>query len=196
MKEMRELKEMKEMKESRKTRYTKTVLKDSLIELMKEKPISKITIKELCEKADVNRTTFYAHYADQYQLLKSIEDETFSRAREAIAGFSGKTDKNDTIRYLEQIFEYVVENGSHIQVLMSERGGIDFQRNLLSIIYEQCDIRFISGISENPEKIALYFVFLVNGSVGLIQHWLKTDLKETPHEMSEIIYSMTYGLSQ
>ena len=187
---------MKEMKESRKTRYTKTVLKDSLIELMKEKPISKITIKELCENADVNRTTFYAHYEDQYQLLKSIEDETFSRAREAIAGFTGKTDKSDTIRYLEQIFEYVVENGSHIQVLMSERGGIDFQRNLLSIIYEQCDIQFISGISKDPEKSELYFVFLVNGSVGLIQHWLKTGLKETPHEMSEIIYSMTYGLQQ
>ena len=62
---------MKELKMDRKTRYTRMVLQDSLIELMKEKPISKITIKELCEKADINRTTFYAHYTDQYDLLRN-----------------------------------------------------------------------------------------------------------------------------
>jgi len=78
---------MKDMKQTRKTKYTQTVLKNSLIELMKEKSISQITIKELCEKADINRSTFYTHFADQYQLLKSIEDETLSWVKEAIAGF-------------------------------------------------------------------------------------------------------------
>ena len=188
---------MKEIKESRKTQYTKMVLKNSLIELMTEKSISKITIKELCETADINRTTFYSHYEDQYQLLKSIEEEAYSWAKEAIEGFSGKTDKNDTIKYIEKIFEYLIENGNYIQVLMSEQGDINFQRNLLGFIYEQCDINIINGISKDPAKSGLYelyFVFLVNGSVGLIQHWLKTGLKETPHEMSEIIYDMTYGL--
>ncbi|HCA30580.1 MAG TPA: TetR/AcrR family transcriptional regulator, partial [Ruminococcaceae bacterium] len=67
---------MRKMKESRKTRYTRMVLQDSLLELMKNKPISKITIKELCETADINRTTFYAHYRDQYDLLRTIEGET------------------------------------------------------------------------------------------------------------------------
>ena len=185
---------MKEMKESRKTKYTRTALKDSLIELMKKKSISKITIKELCETADINRTTFYSHYEDQYQLLKSIEEETYLWAKEAIEGFSGKTNKNDTIKYIEKIFDYLIENGNHIRVLMSEQGDIDFQRNLLSFIYEQCDIHIINGLSKDLAKSELYFVFLVNGSVGLIQHWLKTGLKETPHEMSEIIYNMTYGL--
>jgi AcrR family transcriptional regulator len=60
---------MKEMKQTRKTKYTQMVLKDSLVELMKNKPISEITVKEICEKADVNRTTFYAHYHDQQQLI-------------------------------------------------------------------------------------------------------------------------------
>jgi AcrR family transcriptional regulator len=65
-----------EIKMSRKTRYTRKALRDSLVELMKDKPITKITIKELCENADVNRTTFYAHYRDQYDLLQQIEEET------------------------------------------------------------------------------------------------------------------------
>ena len=46
----------------RRVRYTKTVLKQSLLELMKDRPIGKITVTEICRLADVNRNTFYAHY--------------------------------------------------------------------------------------------------------------------------------------
>ncbi|WP_306663957.1 TetR/AcrR family transcriptional regulator [Robertmurraya korlensis] len=59
----------------RRKRYTKMVLKESLMNLLKQKPISSITIKEVCELADINRSTFYAHYSDQYELLYSIEEE-------------------------------------------------------------------------------------------------------------------------
>jgi len=182
------------MKQNRKTKYTQMVLKDSLIELMKKKSIPKITIKELCENADINRTTFYAHYSDQYQLLKSIGDETLTWVKEIIAGFSVRTGKKDFIKNIEKVFEYLIENKNHIQVLMSEQGDIDFQRELLSVIYEQCGILFSNSLNTDVIKNELYFVFLVNGSVGLIQHWLKTGMKETASEMAEIIYNMTFNM--
>ena len=64
-----------ENKESRRVTMTKMLLKTALIELMQEKPFQQITIKELCEQADLNRTTFYLHYADQSAVLREIEDE-------------------------------------------------------------------------------------------------------------------------
>ena len=185
---------MKEVKQNRKVRYTQAALKDSLIELMKEKSITQITIKELCEKADINRSTFYTHYSDQYQLLHSIEDETLSWVKEAIAGFSGKTEKNDFIMNIEKIFEYLIENKNHIQVLMSEQGDIDFQRNLLIVIYEQCGTWLADDFVADASKSDRYLVFLINGSVGLIQYWLKNGMKETARDMSEFIYDMTFGL--
>ena len=69
--------ENKQVKESRKTRYTKMVLRDSLMELMKTKPISAIYIKEICTLADISRATFYKYYTDQYDLLRKTEEETF-----------------------------------------------------------------------------------------------------------------------
>jgi len=184
---------VREIQQNRKTKYTQMVIKDSLIDLMKGKSISQITIKELCEKADINRSTFYTHYADQYQLLKSIEDETLAWVKDTIAGFSGKTEKRDFIENIERIFVYLIENKNHIQVLMSEQGDIEFQRNLLIVIYEQCGTWLTDDLGIDVSKSDLYFVFLVNGSVGLIQHWLKTGMKETAREMSELIYSMTYN---
>lgn len=49
---------------------TKELLKKSLLELLTKKPLSKITIKELCERVDINRTTYYRYYLDQYDQLE------------------------------------------------------------------------------------------------------------------------------
>lgn len=50
------------------------VLKESLMKLLKEKSISTITVKEICVLADINRSTFYSHYLDQFDLLNQTKD--------------------------------------------------------------------------------------------------------------------------
>ncbi len=49
---------------------------------MQEKPVSKITIKEICDLSDMSRSTFYLHYQDQFELLKDIEKEVLEKAFE------------------------------------------------------------------------------------------------------------------
>ena len=59
----------------RRVRKTRALLRQGLIGLMREKSVQDITVKELCEACDINRSTFYLHYTDVAQLLHSIEDE-------------------------------------------------------------------------------------------------------------------------
>ncbi len=178
----------------RRTRYTRMVLQDSLIELMKEKPISKITIKELCERADINRSTFYAHYSDLYDLLHKVEGETFSWVKEAISNLMGEPDQQKTIKILEEIFQNLIKNSSHLQVLMSEQGDIDFQKRVFTLIYEQIGINSSNKDSKNIKANESYFIFTVNGSVGLIQHWLKSGLKKSAKEMAETTYNLAFPI--
>lgn len=182
---------MREMKDDRKTRYTKMVIRNSLMELMKQKPISKITIKELCENADINRTTFYRYYSDQYDLLRKIVDDTLVWAKKIIAELLLKTEKNEMMEILEGIFQYIIENANHIQVLLSEQGDLNFQKQLFTIIYNQCGVMPMYVNTTDLYTKEAYFVFVISGSVGLIQHWLKNGLDKTAKEMAEIIYSMT-----
>ena len=56
-------------------RYTQMILKQSFLKLLREKPVNKITVKELCELSQINRATFYTHYSDCFALLESIENE-------------------------------------------------------------------------------------------------------------------------
>ena len=59
--------------ENQRVRLTKRMLKDALVQLMETKPLEKITIYELCAKAEINRTTFYKYYGSQYDLLDDIK---------------------------------------------------------------------------------------------------------------------------
>lgn len=181
------------MKQDRKTRYTRMVLQDSLIDLIKQKPISKITIKEICENADINRTTFYNHFIDQYDLLHSIEDQTLFYAEERLQRLL-KTDKNEAEKIIESILEYFAENSDYIQVLMSEQGDIDFQKKLLRMIYEYCGTIPTDKNLANVINNEYFFVFAVNGSIGIIQHWMKAGLQVSAKEMTEILCSMIYRI--
>lgn len=62
------------MEENRRVRMTKRLLQDALMELLEEKPLEKITVTQVCQKADVNRSTFYAYYPDVGALLAELEN--------------------------------------------------------------------------------------------------------------------------
>ena len=66
---------MENKKESGRVRMTKQMLRRAFTQLLMEKPIQNITVRELCEKAQVNRGTFYVHYSDIYALMEAIEEQ-------------------------------------------------------------------------------------------------------------------------
>ncbi len=77
-------------KSDARVRYTQRVLKESFLSLLREKPINKITVKEVCELAELNRATFYAHYSDCFELMENIEQElldAFGQSLRLIDGF-------------------------------------------------------------------------------------------------------------
>lgn len=60
------------------TIHTKALIRRTLLDLMQESPFLKVTVKELCEKAGINRGTFYLHYRDLWAVLEELEDEVLS----------------------------------------------------------------------------------------------------------------------
>ena len=54
----------------RRVKYTKSTIEDTFLNLLEKKDIGEITVTEICEKADINRATFYRYYIDIYELIK------------------------------------------------------------------------------------------------------------------------------
>ena len=180
-----------EQKENRKIRYTKMVIRDSLMELMKNNSIVSIHIKDICELADISRSTFYAHYKDQYDLLQQIEEETLAHFKELLKKYDAGCSNAEFTLLIEEVLSYMANNSS-IQVLLSEHGDIDFQKKLFRDLALRKQITgFISKRIQEDEIASCYFIFVLNGIIGLIQHWLKNDMYIPVPKLAKMILKWT-----
>ncbi|MFA6844327.1 MAG: TetR/AcrR family transcriptional regulator C-terminal domain-containing protein [Sphaerochaetaceae bacterium] len=162
----------------RRARYTRMVLKQSLLSLMKERPITKISVKELCEKADVNRTTFYAHYTDINELLQQIESELMERIKNSLSSGLG----GDSVSsMLMDILLAIKENGELCTILFSDYGDKDFMERILLLAREKSIEQWKKT---NPEietsAMEKLYTFFSYGSMAIIRDWVRDGMQENP----------------
>jgi len=184
-----------EKKENRKSRYSKMVMRESLMELMKEKSILSVSVKDICDLADISRSTFYDHYKDQYDLLKQIEDETLAYFEDMLNRYKDKQTKKDTGQMVEEMLTYIANNGNTIHVLLSENGDLTFQKKLLYhfIMHNQIT-KYFTEKQQSEETMPYYSVFLVHGAIGLIQHWLKDNMTMPIPQLAKMLMKWTEHL--
>ena len=176
----------------RRIRYTTQLLKSSLITLLQTAPISRISVKMLCEEADVNRSTFYAHFTDQYDLLHRVEQEAVSDLRAHINSHDMSAHSEQATQALKQILDYVSQNAGLFRVLLSENGDSDFQKDLMAIAQEKTisDIRQSDAVSGRTSEYLQSFVLA--GALRLVQKWLSDGMLETTQEIAELTSILLY----
>lgn len=170
------------MKSDGRVRYTKLVIKENLLKLLAEKPIQKVTVKEICELAQINRATFYTHYHDPFDLLEQIENELFDDLSSAFRA------KYDDIDNLTQATLAVIERNIDLfRILFSENGDRMFLRRIMEIAREKTISDWKQQYPHATQRqLDLLYTFVVSGSVALIEQWVRTGMEETPLELGEI----------
>lgn len=178
-----------ETKIDRRVLYTKMFLKESLLELMKEKPIDKITPTELCRHANINRNTFYAHYYTTRDLLVEIEEEFSSQIIESLGA---TLPIKNTLDLLENVCQIVYEKKEFCKVLLSSNGDAAFLQNVILMGREQIIKNWETmGLHLNDEKTEIVFSFIINGSVAIMRTWAAGDMRVPPHEIADLINRLT-----
>ena len=87
-----------------------SAINSSMIELLEHKDISRITVKEICEHAQINRSTFYAHYDNPMHVLVSIEKGLIDSINSLLAEENIGDVRSFTVQPIEKILEYILEN--------------------------------------------------------------------------------------
>lgn len=172
--------------ENRRVKLTKILLKDSLIELMHEKPIGKITIKEICENADVNRSTFYLYYTDQYALLGELENELLIHARDHLEKIDSDPGSK---QYLIALLYYIRENADIFDTLLCRRENPYFQSTFMEASLQKLKVSLPLNCPETPAGYAYHY--LIMGSLSVIQKWIGAGFDMPCEEMAELIFRLS-----
>ncbi len=173
-------------KVDRRKKYTRMVLKTSLMELVKQKPISTITIKEICERADINRSTFYTHYGSQYELLDQIEAEIITDMNNTLASYN-YSKEDEGLEMTIKLLEYIAENKEVCETLLSEHGNVSFRKRVMNIALEHTIDNLIQDDQIDVDFSEYVSLFYVSGSIQVIETWLKNGMDKSPKQMAEMI---------
>lgn len=169
---------------------TKLALEASLKELLRTKPIDRITINDLTEHCGISRMTFYYHFKDIYDLVEWACIEDASRA------LQGKKTYDTWQEGLLQIFEAVLENKPFILNVYRSVSRERVENYLYALTYE-----LIEGVveeqSENLMVTEEQKKFIANfykySFVGVMLDWIKRGMKESPEEMTGLITVTMHG---
>ena len=176
--------------ENRRIKLTKRLINESFIELLQAKPFNKISVKEICDNADINRTTFYNYYDDQYDLLSNIEDNFINDINTLLKKydfFNSNRVNVDTM--LLEILNYIKDN-KLIFLSLFETYDANFINRIVNVLGEAFIKMLQKGKSLNKKEAEYELYYVVYGILNVIRQWLLNDKKTSSKELVQIIFKI------
>ncbi len=173
-------------KNNQRTRLSKILLKNALMDLLSEKgSVTKISVRELCERADLNRSTFYAHYSEPKELLEEVEAELLDATREHLQKIGAENDIG-AHRYLLSFLIYIKENDKPFRTLLIDAGDPEFRSKFM----QQSIIQFIENldIAFPKEQEQYIYSYILNGSTGVIIQWMRSDYSIDENALVDLLF--------
>ena len=184
---------MSNTKDNRRVQYTKSELKRSLLTLLRSKPISKITVKEICETADLNRGTFYAYYASPEMLLAEIEDEFYLDILNSVTAFRRP---DDVVTIFTQALTALKERQELSEVLAGKYADGAFIEKLVDVARAMCMriwVRLSTGVP--TATLEMMYDFCSWGCAQVIEKWVQDGMQEEPEEIAKFLRTICdYGI--
>lgn len=166
---------------------TKKQLRDALVELMSSHPIDKISVRDLCVRANINRTTFYYHYKSVVDILVDVETQMESELIKFLKLGDMYIGGNPQQEFYEGIFSFIQRNSDICKYLLNAQREVPFLTKALEMGRAKV-FSDISRIAPNMsgERIEYYYTFVSNGIIGLIRSWLNDGMQESVEEIAQI----------
>lgn len=172
-----------------KAKITHQNIKNAFICLCQSKDAEKISIREICEKAGINRSSFYLHFEDIYALIDELLDDMICSIKVILA--EGLKEGHKPLKEVfTDLIIYLRDNQSF---LTSCFRGNRIPTEKLDITKEEPFnnemMKYGRELGYTEKEVRLHFVFFASGFTALIEEWFKNGCKESPEYLSDFLYN-------
>lgn len=180
---------------------TREAILDALIDLIDEKGFESISIKDITDRANINRGTFYLHYHDKFDLLDQTENEIIERMKEILLsegtwGFEEYINSGKPMPVIVSLFNYIKLRARLMHAILGLKANPNFQGRLKKAIESNL---YYLGVFTNRNQTDLlvpgeYLVsYVAAAHMGVVQVWLENNCRETPEEMALILSRLSFN---
>ncbi len=156
---------------------SRKMIRESFLELLKEKDISKITVTDIVNKADLNRSTFYAHYIDIRAITEEMENEVIDKILEILKNFEFKSFFNNPTPLLLEVSRFLESNKDTYKILLKVNYAETFLKKLKKVF-----ANYMMSATDIPEylkdskMVNLRISYFAGGIINMYQDWFNDNL--------------------
>ena len=172
------------------TRYTRQVITDAFLQLLRQKPVERITVKEVCALAQINRSTFYRQYKDCFDLMEQLEQ----RGLELLEELLQATQAQGTAATMTSLLCALRDNDSLLGVMARQNQDERFLYAMVGRCFRYMNTRQENmAIAANETQQNMRNAFLPAGVGGIIQYWLRSGMQTEPGQVAAVITALCEG---
>ena len=180
------------MKMDARVRYTKMMLKQALLDLMQHKPVNKITVKEVCARAEVNRATFYAHYSDCFDLLACMEDELFAQFEQSMQRY---VQSFDITALADGLYRIIQKNEAVCRVLLFRRHSAALINRMIDYAHDLSIAAWRKTLKNaSADELEILYLCLSNGLLSVVLDGYDRFDRQTVIQFVEQMYCQAVAL--
>ena len=186
---------MVKQSQDRRARRSRRMLKESLLELMKRKRFSEISVRDVTDGADMNRGTFYLHYTDTADLLQSLEADLFQELQALIDDHIQESMDDRTLRpVLEPILDCAADRREVWEVLLSDSASTGVLQGLQALIRRNGAPLVEAWFHPQDSSLTDYLLtFLAWGFAGLLREWFQQEMRLPREELIRAAVRLAEG---
>lgn len=165
---------------------TKELINNAMLELIKEKPIEKITPTELCRRATINRNTFYSHYKSTGEVLDGIGNELFEAVDNSL------NDNNTPVEAITILCKMLKANQKLSNLIFSKNASAKIMNRVFEIT-NKFNMSKMSSEDNNLTETQKQMLssYTIMGSAAALEQWVKNGMTEEPESVAKFIYSVS-----
>ena len=164
--------------EDRRARRSRKLLKESLLELMKRKSFSDISVRDVTDAADMNRATFYLHYSGTAELLQSVEEDLLAELQSLVDAHMQETFAVGSVApVFEPVLDFAVEHRETCTILVASSEASGFFQAIQRLVHENGAPLVRTWFRPADPRLTDYLLnFLAWGFIGLLSEWFEKDM--------------------
>ena len=174
----------------RRVRKTKALLQNSLLELMKAKPLKNITIKELVDHADVNRSTFYLHYSSIYDIIEEMEQSLLDQVCQIFDTYPDDYNEENSFSFISAMLQIVFDNLETCNILLDPKYNTKFIEKIQMVLDKKVEERMQHILGQDFRISSYLSSFYITGCMGMLRTWRLDENRPIPDTMAKICYSL------
>lgn len=180
-----------DLRKDRRVQYTKKILREALFSLLQERELSEITITELCKTADVNRNSFYRHYAIPLDILLELEEDVFEKLS---AVLRKSTNMDQVIMLSCQLLENDKEMS---KIVFTKADGSGILARILTSVRSNFPLEDqIELTSDVQPFVEMAYQFGEKGSIAVIKNWVENDFSIPADTIAQMISFLVNKLNK